>query len=98
MAKRKPPVPPKVAATTPAADFEAVVAMIAAARSQATAAVNTTLIELYWKIGEFISRRIESAAWGEGVVEGLAPPHAQSHPGLRGFPRRNLFRMRQFHD
>jgi hypothetical protein len=34
--------------------------------------VTTALIELYWKIGETISRKIAAAEWGEGVVDRLA--------------------------
>ena len=79
-------------------DFDIVLGLIDAARTRAVAAVNTTLIELYWSIGEYISRKIESAAWGEGVVEQLAVHIARTHPGLRGFTRSNLLRMRQFHD
>ena len=80
------------------ADFDDVLRLIDAARTRAVAAVNTTLIELYWSIGEYISRKIESAAWGEGVVEQLAAHIARSHPGLRGYTRANLFRMRQFYE
>ncbi len=80
------------------ADFDVVMELIDAARVRAVAAVNTTLIELYWNIGEFISRKIESAAWGEGVVQQLAMHIAQKYPGLRGFTRPNLFRMRQFYE
>ncbi len=76
--------------------FAEVVEMIQAARGQAMAAVNTALIGLYWRIGEYISHKLESAAWGEGVVEALARYIQRHHPNLRGFTRRNLFRMRQF--
>ncbi|HEY4593128.1 MAG TPA: PDDEXK nuclease domain-containing protein, partial [Thermoanaerobaculia bacterium] len=69
--------------------------MIQASRSRALAAVNTALIDLYWRIGEYISRKLETAAWGEGVVEALARYIQRHHPSLRGFTRRNLFRMRQ---
>jgi hypothetical protein len=79
-------------------DFEEVLKLIDAARGRAVAAVNTALIELYWNIGEYISRKLESAAWGEGVVEQLAARIAQKYPGLRGFTRPNLFRMRQFYE
>ena len=80
------------------ADFDEVLRLIDAARTRAVAAVNTTLIELYWSIGEYISRKIESAAWGEGVVEQLAAHIARKHPTMRGYTRRNLFRMRQFYE
>ena len=51
--------------------FSEVVEMIQASRNRALAAVNTALIDLYWRIGEYISRKLETAAWGEGVVEAL---------------------------
>ena len=79
-------------------DFEEVLKLIDAARLRATSAVNTTLIELYWRIGEYIIRKIDSATWGEGVVDQLAEHIARTHPSLRGFTRRNLFRMRQFYE
>ena len=84
--------------TRPEQEFAEVVKMIQAARQQAFTAVNTALIDLYWKVGEYISRKLESATWGEGAVEKLARYIQKSHPGQRGFTRRNLFRMRQFYE
>jgi predicted nuclease of restriction endonuclease-like (RecB) superfamily len=80
------------------ADFDEVLRLIDAARTRAVAAVNTELIELYWQIGEHISRKLETAAWGEGVVQQLADHIARTHPDLKGFARPNLFRMRQFYE
>jgi hypothetical protein len=54
------------------ADFDEVVRLIDSARTRAVAAVNTTLIELYWSIGEFITRKIADEGWGKGTVESLA--------------------------
>jgi predicted nuclease of restriction endonuclease-like (RecB) superfamily len=93
--KRRPPTSALPAASEEQG-FAEVVEMIQASRGQAVAAVNTALIDLYWRIGEHISRKLESAAWGEGVVEALALYIQRHHPSLRGFTRRNLFRMRQF--
>lgn len=76
--------------------FTEVVQLIAQARQRAMQAVNTTLIELYWQVGAIISRKIAAAEWGEGVVEQLAAHIARTEPGLRGFTRPNLYRMRQF--
>ena len=42
--------------------FEEVVALIQQSRGRAFQAVNTELIELYWRVGEYISRKLESAA------------------------------------
>jgi predicted nuclease of restriction endonuclease-like (RecB) superfamily len=88
-------------AITPApveASFAAIVGMIQAAKQRTYQAVNTELVSLYWQIGEYISRKLESAEWGDGVVEELARYLARTQPGLRGFTRANLFRMRQFYD
>ncbi|MBI5462089.1 MAG: hypothetical protein HY941_07900 [Gammaproteobacteria bacterium] len=42
------------------------------------------------------SSKAVSVSPGEGVVDQLARHLARTLPGLRGFTRRNLFRMRQF--
>ena len=39
-----------------------------------------------------------AAEWGDGVVDELARYLAHTQPGLRGFTRRNLFRMKQFYE
>jgi predicted nuclease of restriction endonuclease-like (RecB) superfamily len=80
------------------AAFTEVVQLIASARQRAIQAVNTSLIDLYWQVGEIISRKIAAAEWGEGVVLQLAEHIAQTQPTLRGFTKRNLFRMRQFYE
>ena len=82
----------------PQSDFNEILGLITAAKQRAVQAVNTTLIELYWQVGEVISRKIAGAEWGDGVVEQLADHIASSQPGLRGFTRPNLFRMRQFYE
>jgi predicted nuclease of restriction endonuclease-like (RecB) superfamily len=79
-------------------DFDEVLRLIDEARARAFDAVNHELVELYWRIGELISRKLASAAWGEGVVQQLADHIAQAHPDLKGFTRSNLLRMRQFYD
>lgn len=79
-------------------NFAEVVRLIDAARQQAYQAVNTTLIELYWQVGAYISGKLDAAEWGDGVVEQLARHLATTQPGLKGFTRPNLFRMRQFYE
>ena len=79
-------------------DFNEITQMIAAARQRAVQSVNTALIELYWQVGQTISRKIEQAEWGDGVVVQLAEHLEHTQPGLRGFTRSNLFRMRKFYE
>jgi predicted nuclease of restriction endonuclease-like (RecB) superfamily len=80
------------------ARFAEVLALIEAARQRAYQAVNTELVDLYWQLGEYLSQRIESAEWGVGVVDELAATIARRYPGMRGYTRPNLFRMRQFYE
>jgi hypothetical protein len=67
--------------------FSDIVQLIHASRQQALQSVNTVLIDLYWKVGEIISRKLEAAEWGDGVVDQLASYIARTQPGLRGFMR-----------
>jgi predicted nuclease of restriction endonuclease-like (RecB) superfamily len=78
--------------------FDEVLALIGAARRRAYQAVNSELVGLYWQLGEYISRKIASAEWGDGVVDELAETIAREYPNMRGYTRRNLFRMRQFYE
>ncbi|MFZ4481304.1 MAG: PDDEXK nuclease domain-containing protein [Rhodoferax sp.] len=82
----------------PQTDFDEIAALITAARQRAFQAVNTNLIDLYWQVGQTISGKIEQAQWGDGVVVQLAAHLARTQPGLRGFTRSNLFRMRKFYE
>ncbi len=78
--------------------FAEVVSLIEQARQRAYQAVNSELVALYWRIGQYISTKLAAAVWGEGVVDRLAQHLAHTIPGQRGFTRRNLFRMRQFYE
>ena len=76
--------------------FREIIGLIQSAHARALQTVNTELIDLYWSVGRYISRKVETAAWGEGVVDELARYIARHHPDIKGFTRSNLFRMRQF--
>lgn len=78
--------------------FAEVVELIEAARARGYQAVNTVLVEHYWELGAYISKKIATAEWGDSVVEDLAADLARRYHGVRGYTRRNLFRMRQFYE
>lgn len=79
-------------------DFDEILGLIDAARSRAIAAVNTELIDLYWSIGEHISRRIVGDGWGKNTVAALSVYIRAKQPNARGFSPQNLWRMRQFYE
>ena len=87
-----------LAVVSPLPDFDVVLGLITAARTRAVASVNTTLIELYWSIGEFITQKIANDGWGRGTVEELAEHIRRRQPNARGFSVQNLWRMRQFYE
>ena len=76
--------------------FTLILALIQAAKHRAYQAINTELINLHWQIGEHLSDKLSRAEWRDAVIVDLAATIAREHPGLRGFSRPNLFRMRQF--
>lgn len=82
----------------PEAAFAEVTDLIRNARERAYRAVNSKLIELYWRVGKHISQRIGSDGWGKGTIVSLATFIQRTQPGVGGFSAQNLWRMRQFYD
>ena len=78
--------------------FTQIAHLIRERRSRALTAVNTELIDLYWEIGKIISHKVEAANWGRKVIDQLAAYLKETAPGLKGFTRPNLYRMRQFYE
>ncbi|KIM06623.1 MAG: hypothetical protein KU38_12755 [Sulfurovum sp. FS08-3] len=79
-------------------DFHEVLQTIQSSKQKAFEQVNTTLIELYWSIGEYISSKTIKEHWGKGVVKELAEYIKAQDPTLKGFTSRNLWRMKQFYE
>jgi len=78
--------------------FSEVVGLIKQARAKALSSVNKELINLYWNIGEYISKRVETEEWGKSVVQELAKFIQSTEPDIKGFNDRNLWRMKQFYE
>ncbi len=72
--------------------------LIEATHSRFVTAVNTALIDLYWRIGQHVSRRIAEEAWGQGTVAALAEYIRAPRPNARGFSASNLWRMTQVYE
>jgi hypothetical protein len=75
--------------------FSEIVSLIHQARNNALKVVNIELINLYWNIGEHISKRIANAEWGQSVVQQLAEYLQKNEPDLKRFSDKNLWRMKQ---
>src|SRR3970040_1677238 len=72
--------------------FREVVPLIQRARQRAFQAVNTELIDLYWRVGEYISRRISADGWGKGTILSLSAFIRRSEPCHTGFSPQNHWR------
>ncbi len=79
-------------------EFKQVVLLIEEARNRAFHKVNEELVLLYFKVGNLVSEKVSAGAWGENTVEELASFIQDNCPGLKGFNRRGLYRMKQFYE
>lgn len=66
------------------------------AQIKAVISVNKELLKLYWFIGKTIAERQVDSNWGSNIVEQLAQDLQDSFPGMGGFSRTNVFRMKAF--
>ncbi len=63
---------------------------------RAITSVNKELVRLYWTIGKTIVERQKGGGWGSSFIEKLAKDLQNSFPGVEGFSRANVFRMKAF--
>lgn len=78
--------------------FTDIIQLIKQSQENAIRAVNAELINLYWNIGEYVTRKIEQAEWGDSVVSELAKHIQQNEPDIKGFSDKNIWRMKQFYE
>ena len=72
--------------------------IINAARENALKKVNEELIEMYWKIGEYLHLESQNASFGDGYIDSITQEIQSEFPGIRGFNRRGLYRMKKFYE
>lgn len=70
---------------------------IRAAQLSASVAANQELIHLYWTIGGIIHEQQNIHGWGSSLINKLATDLQSDFPGMEGFSRSNIFRMRAFY-
>jgi predicted nuclease of restriction endonuclease-like (RecB) superfamily len=78
--------------------FAVVIKLIKQSQSKAIKAVNAELIDLYWNVGKFISKKLEKSEWGDSVVSELAGYIKKNEPAVKGFSDKNIWRMKQFYE
>ena len=78
--------------------FAEVVTMIQQTKASVINIANAALIDLYWKVGKYISDKLIVSEWGDGVVRQLAEYIEKTSPDVKGFSDKNLWRMKQFYE
>lgn len=79
-------------------DFSALISIIENAKGRALKAVNAELINMYWEVGEYLSKLCAESSFGDKVIDEVANYIAKAATSIKGFNRRGLYRMRQFYE
>ena len=67
------------------------------AQYEALKQVNSKLLTLYWEIGRSIVEKQKQYGWGKSIVENLSKDLQYEFPGVQGYSKDNLWRMRKFY-
>lgn len=82
----------------PNEDFDPILQMIYSAKQKAEYQVNTTIIDLYWEIGQYVCNKANDEGWGRSTVKELSSYILSKEPGIRGYSPQNIWRMKQFYE
>ena len=72
--------------------------IIIQSRQNALKKVNEELIQMYWKVGEYLSTESTKVSFGDAYIDTVAEEVQNAFPGIKGFNRRGLYRMKKFYE
>lgn len=78
--------------------FAEIARIIEDARDNAYRKVNEELILMYQRVGQFLSEKSKEANYGDRYIDSLSEYIQSQFPGIKGFNRRGLYRMKQFYE
>lgn len=79
-------------------NYNEVISMIEHAKNRVNSYVNRELIDLYFRIGKYVSEKVEIDGWGKGTVKALSEFLSTNYPDTKGFSAQNIWRMKQFYE
>ena len=53
---------------------------------------------MYWQVGEYLHEESQRSSFGESYIDSIAKEIQEEFPGIKGFNRRGLYRMKQFYE
>ncbi|NMG11182.1 PDDEXK nuclease domain-containing protein [Brasilonema sp. UFV-L1] len=68
------------------------------ARYLSLKAINKESIALYWDTGKMLSQKVEKEKWGSNVVDRVSQDIKLEFPGIKGYSKDNLWRMKKFYE
>lgn len=75
-----------------------IIKIIENSRKEALKKVNEELIRMYWQVGEHLSNESKNTSFGDAYIDTLATEIQTVFPGIKGFNRRGLYRMKKFYE
>lgn len=77
---------------------DSLIKIIQNSRDRALKKVNEELINMYWNVGAFLSKESAEASFGDAYIDSIVQEIQTVFPGIKGFNRRGLYRMKQFYE
>lgn len=75
-----------------------ILSIIETSRNNALKKVNEELINMYWNVGKYLHEASQSASFGDSYIDTIATDIQTKFPGIKGFNRRGLYRMKNFYE
>lgn len=79
-------------------EFDTVYSIISAHRKRVIRTVNNESMAMVWEVGGYVSNRLKTSDWGDGVVRQLSEYIRTKDPTARGWSYRTLYKMVQLYD
>jgi predicted nuclease of restriction endonuclease-like (RecB) superfamily len=79
-------------------EFETVCSIIATHRKRVIRVVNNESMSMVWEVGGYVSHKLKTSAWGDGVVRQLSDYIRTKDPAARDWSYRTLYKMVQLYD
>ena len=79
-------------------NFSEVYSIIAAHRNRVVQVVNNESLLMIWEVGGYVSKKISTSEWGDGVVRQLSEYIRTKDPTIRGWSYRTIYKMVQFYE
>lgn len=79
-------------------DFLSVLQIIQNHRQNAYRKINEELVTMYYEVGEYLSKKVQTGKYGDRVIASIAEKLTVKYQSLKGFSKRGLYQMIQFYE